>query len=448
MMFNINKWNKRKRYNSFRGNQNSFLFCKAPYTSLRFHRNGAVHFCCHHIDYHFLLNKSLKEIWFGKEFEKMRAQMKSYNIPKSCNFCANPFYSENYSSVNALSFDYLDINDNGYPVLMDFSLDNTCNLACIMCDASLSSKIQEKKKHKPKSKKKCYDDEFVKQLEEFIPYLKYAVFTGGEPFLINIYYKIWEKMVQINPEIIINITTNGTLINERINHFLKNAKVNITVSIDSFIPETYQKIRVGADFNKLMLNVNKFADICSKRNTEFTVTVCPMIINAFEIPEIVKTCNDNAWNFNYNTVLKPWSQALWSLESEDILSIISFYESFKFNIIDKTSHNNIEKFRTLINLLINWNINIKHLYDNQLSVTKREVIKKEIFLLLTKTLQHTDTDYTSIVKEVIAGIPEILLREELLTYLKRNTTRMLINEFEENDQDTIIDHMCIVAFNL
>ncbi len=205
VMLNKQKKQYIKGYNMLREKSRHSSFCIAPSTSLRFHRNGGVQICCHHIAFEFLKEKSLKDIWFGEQFDTLRKQMKDYDIPDSCNFCASPFYSQDYKNVNALEFDYLEPNDNGFPALMDFSLDNTCNLACIMCDASLSSSIQMKKE----PKEKCfetfsYDEDFVSQLEEFIPYLKFAVFTGGEPFLIKSYYSIWDKMIELNKDIIIN----------------------------------------------------------------------------------------------------------------------------------------------------------------------------------------------------------------------------------------------------
>jgi hypothetical protein len=133
-------------YNKLRVKRNHAFFCNAPFTSLRFHRNGGVQICCHHIDYHFLDDRKLHDIWFGRELGILRKQMLKYSIPSSCNFCSSAFYLENFTNVNALSFDYLEHNEAGYPTLMDFSLENSCNLSCIMCDASLSSSIQKDKK--------------------------------------------------------------------------------------------------------------------------------------------------------------------------------------------------------------------------------------------------------------------------------------------------------------
>ena len=52
-----------------------------------------------------------------------------------------------------------------------------------------------------------YDAAFVKQLEEFIPHLEEVKFYGGEPFLIEIYYEIWEKIMELNPKVRISVQT-------------------------------------------------------------------------------------------------------------------------------------------------------------------------------------------------------------------------------------------------
>src|SRR5205814_4784152 len=97
------------------------------------------------------------------------------------------------------------------PRIMEFCLENTCNLACVMCNSLLSSSIR-KNEHLPPLKKQ-YDEHFADQLIPYIPYLKEAIFSGGEPFLIPLYYKIWEQMLDINPDITICVVTNGSTLN-------------------------------------------------------------------------------------------------------------------------------------------------------------------------------------------------------------------------------------------
>ncbi|HPX75217.1 MAG TPA: radical SAM protein [Bacteroidales bacterium] len=438
----------KKQYNSLREAKNYSRFCNAPFTSIRFHRNGGMQFCCHHIDYQFIQKKSVKNIWFSEYYEEFRKKMIKYDIPESCQFCGIPYFNEDYYNVNALSFDYLEPNKNGYPVLLDFSLENTCNLACIMCDTSLSSKLQAQKNFKPKSKDFSYDVNFLEQLVEFFPFVKHTIFTGGEPFLVNIYYEIWDKMFEINPDIIINITTNGTIYNKKIQNLLEKSKVNITVSMDSFNTDTYEKIRVGAIFDEAWNNVQQFSEQCKKKNRIFTITICPMIINAFEIPDIVNKCNSEQWNFNFNIVLKPWQQAIWSLSVEKIQEIIDYFRTYEFNENSEIAKSNIFRFQNLISLLEFWRLRLVEMRKNIKNDIEILELRGQIVNLIFQILGEVNEDLSRKVKEVIFKIPELLIDEKLLKHVEKMPKSMIINEFQDNDVDTIVDHLCIVAFNL
>jgi len=370
--------------------------------------------------------------------------MLSYKIPDSCNFCSNPFLQEDFGNVAALSFDYLELNKNGYPVLMDFSLSNTCNLACVMCDASLSSRIQKERNYEPEEKF-VYDTNFLKQLDEFIPFLKYAVFTGGEPFLINIYYSIWERMIQLNPEININVTTNGTIFNQKVVDILNSGRFNITVSIDSFVPETYSQIRKGAVLAETFKNIEQFERICKQRGTQFSITICPMRINAKEIPEIIQTCNEKQWIFNYNIVLKPWNLALWSLPFSELNDIIKFYENSKFENNNEVAQQNIKKFNNLLNLLKIWQNKILILNQSIPNEYQLKVLREDICEIIY--IKVSDSSKTKIIKGVLDSIPDILITNNLKNYIKGLDDNFVRFEFSNYDQETIIDHFIIVAFN-
>jgi len=317
-----------------------------------------------------------------------------------------------------------------------------------MCDASLSSKIQGRSSCNTHTNEFRYDENFIEQLSEFIPHLKYTVFTGGEPFLIKIYYDIWDQIISINPNIRINITTNGTVFNDRIRNFLEQANVNITVSVDSFNPETYSKIRVGAELAETLNNVYEFAEICREKKAEFTITVCPMIINAFEIPEIVNKCNEQNWNFNFNTVLKPWHQALWSLEIGELQKIVDYYKGHDLYQSSSISEMNNLKFRSLISLLENWIIRVKTFDSIGLNDFDLKKMRKQLSERFKIILSNSDNGQLAKVDKVVNRIPDRLIRKELVDYVNKLSVSFISKEFIENDEDTIVDHLCIVAFNL
>ena len=204
---------------------------------------------------------------------------------------------------NALftSFDYLDsyhdISDV-YPVALNFDFGNICNYECIMCGGKWSSSIRKNREKLP-ALKTPYDDQFVEQLRKFIPKLKFANFLGGEPFLNGIYYKIWDLMAELNPDIHINITTNGSVYNSKIESYLKKFNsCTITISLDSINESTYAFIRKNGNLKTVLENLEKFKALGKMRG----IAVCPMIQNVYEMPQLVEFCIEHGLSLYINDV--------------------------------------------------------------------------------------------------------------------------------------------------
>lgn len=447
----LKRWKLIRDYNKLRPVRMRKIFCNAPFTSIRFHRNGGIHACCHQSDFLFLKNKTVSEVWFGDDMKQIRRQMRKFDIPASCNFCSSSFYSQKFANINALEFDNLIPDKDGYPVLLDFSIDNNCNLACVMCDSSLSSVIRRNKNIPDNNSEAIYNSDFVKQLDIFIPHLQIALFTGGEPFLINIYYEIWEQILKINPNVRISIITNGTVFNHKIKSLLNRGKFNITVSLDSLDSNVYSQIRKGADFEKTMLNIREFASYCVAAGTEFTITTCPMQINWKEIPAIIEMCNSQNWNFSYNTVLKPWDMALWSLPAYELKLVIETYRTFlSENDSNVELSSNINKLNSLISLLEHWldkNMagKINESGDTDLL---RESLKESVVKKITHKGISSDDYLVELVSVVFDNLPEMLITKQLLDYVESAGSEVLLQEFIQNDSDTIIEHLTVISFNL
>lgn len=240
-----------------------------------------------------------------------------------------------------------------FPRCIEFELSNTCNLECTMCFGDFSSSIRKNREHRPPLPM-YYDDDFVKQLELFIPHLWESKFFGGEPFLVPIYYDIWEKMIQINPTVTIYITTNCTVLNERVKRVLEKLNVGLIISIDSFQKETYESIRQNANYERVMDNLKYFESISKKRGQIMSIAVCPMIPNWREIPDMVTICNKKGHHIYFNTVWFPLEVSLSSLSSTSLSEIIIFYASYEFKEENTIAKYNVGKFRGMTNQLKKW----------------------------------------------------------------------------------------------
>jgi len=147
-----------------------------------------------------------------------------------------------------------------YPIRLEFELSNKCNLECAMCSGVFSSSIRANREGKPPLPQ-MYDSNFVEQLKPFIPHLKQAKFLGGEPFLIDIYYDIWELFIKSNPSCEIIITTNGTVFTNKVQRVLENLNCQIIVSLDSVTKDTYEGIRVNAVMERTLDHLDKFMSL-------------------------------------------------------------------------------------------------------------------------------------------------------------------------------------------
>ena len=184
----------RSDYNALRPASKHGSFCYAPMNNIYFSWEGKAIACCFNQD--FILGRypeqSIREIWESQKANELREALENYDLSKGCNVCLSDVQEKRFEASNALRFDGFE--SKLFPVMMEFQLSNTCNLQCVMCNGHLSSSIRKHRDKLPPLPQ-VYDANFVAQLKEFIPHLEHTTFSGGEPFLINIYFDIWDKMI-------------------------------------------------------------------------------------------------------------------------------------------------------------------------------------------------------------------------------------------------------------
>ncbi len=132
------------------------------------------------------------------------------------------------------------------PVRMWVELDARCNLQCIMCPNKELQKTQ---------KGTMEWDTFAKIVTEAGHFIhEMALHHRGESLLHPQAIKFITHAAQHIP--ITKLHTNGTLLTEEIIDGLLASGLNrISFSFDGFEKEGYEKIRIGADFNKVVSNI-------------------------------------------------------------------------------------------------------------------------------------------------------------------------------------------------
>lgn len=344
-----------RRFNQSRPMGPQEKLCWAPFRSIYFGHYGAAVACCYNRQH--VLGKyperSIKEIWFGEEAEALREKIGQNDLSLGCRGCQTQLEAGNFDAVKAKQYDEIPSNDNGYPGVMEFELSNLCNLECEMCSGDFSNLIrQNREKREPM--KIPYDQAFLDQLDEFIPYLTEVKFYGGEPFLIELYYQIWEKIMAKKPDIRISVQTNATILNNRVKNILAKTNFHINISLDSLQKETYESIRINAKFERVMENVQWFREYCREKGTFFGISMCAMRNNWRELPDFVTLCNDMNVPVYFHTVFFPEHLAIRTLPAAELTEIIGHLKQFDFPEGNAVLNKNRRHYQHLILQVESW----------------------------------------------------------------------------------------------
>jgi len=319
------------------------IVCHAPFVSLNFEQNGNVRACCYNFKH--VLGKwpdqRIGDVWWGKEAEQLRKWIREDELGGGCSECGSMIVAGNHHGVRAKYYDeyapagiasslkYLRnrmTGHIGFPKVMEFELSNKCNLECVMCNGYFSSSIRKNREGLP-ALESPYNDRFVDELEVFLPHLTDAKFLGGEPFMIDIYLKIWERIRKVNPNMRIHITTNGTFLTDRVKGLLEGLRAGIILSIDSVNRETYHTIRVNGNYDRVMEHLEYFRDYTKRKDTFISMAACPITHNWQELPEMLHFCLDRGISLYFNAVFTPVELSLREQPLELQERIIAFFHN-------------------------------------------------------------------------------------------------------------------------
>jgi len=290
------------------------------------YKDGEIRICCFNTALsigHYPL-QSLEEIWFGEKRKNITDSFLKGNYPLSCSHCLKESLDTNSPDSKVKNIGAFGLPDSkSYPAHIDFMLDDTCNLDCVMCSrvaSSSSTNIDSGLKNKI-----TYDASFKKQIQPFLKQGKFFAFSGGEPFLIPLYAEMWEMIHQYNPAATIYIQTNATVLNDRVKQQLEKYRPELSLSIDSLNKETYEQIRRGASFGTVSENLKFFLSYARKYNKKLSLRITPSVLNVYEIPEIVHYCNTHSVFFALSILEHPYHLAVWSLPAATLNKILETY---------------------------------------------------------------------------------------------------------------------------
>ena len=168
---------------------------------------------------------------------------------------------------------------NNKPVVAQIEPTSKCNLKCGMC---VREKIGV-----PIGTMSFSD--FKKILDKLDSLFKIHLSGQGEPFLNPDLLKMIEYANKKG--ITVHLTTNGTILTEKIIDGISKVDVGeIAVSIDSPRKETYERIRKGAKFEKVITNLKNLISKLKKEKRKTIVSIATVILkeNINDIPEFIK----------------------------------------------------------------------------------------------------------------------------------------------------------------
>jgi MoaA/NifB/PqqE/SkfB family radical SAM enzyme len=299
--------------------------CYAPFVSLYLDQFGNAIVCCQNRD-HVLGNietDSLREIWSGPRIGVLRNALRQNDLRQGCAFCEKQFLMKNPTGHFMKRFDHFAVpsDDPPYPKLIEFSVSNTCNLECVMCNGDWSSSIRTRRE-KRSPMKKVYGDRFFEELREFLPHLERAYFYGGEPFLEHEAFRIWDMMVELGLSTPCMVTTNGTQFNKKVERVIEKLPFSFSLSIDGITRETFESIRKNAKFDEVMENFKRFHAYCEGRGTQVALSHCLMVQNWREFGQYLSFADE--WNSEVwvNTVSWPREVSLYALPTAELREVV------------------------------------------------------------------------------------------------------------------------------
>ncbi len=173
------------------------------------------------------------------------------------------------------------------PISLDLRLGNKCNLRCIMCSYPTSSRFgaPEQARWQESVIDPYFESpEFWASIERIANELHYLYLAGGEPFLQSTHFRLLDLLVELGvaADVMLEYNTNLTVVPRRLVLRLKSfARVVIGASCDGIGP-LYERIRVGAAWNKFVSNLRIL-----KCNFQMRLDMAIQAANIFAIPEVV-----------------------------------------------------------------------------------------------------------------------------------------------------------------
>jgi MoaA/NifB/PqqE/SkfB family radical SAM enzyme len=177
------------------------------------------------------------------------------------------------------------VDAGSFPKVILLDTTNFCNLKCSMCGHRLMTRKQGKMGMELYRK-------IIDEIASEDRHIRVWVTFFGESLILQhrLYWQILYAKYKGLTDVVLN--SNGTLLDEEASKcVIESGLDGIYIGIDAFKPETYNKIRVGGDYQKTVANVNRLLEMKSELHSPLPkvfVQFVEMRENCDEIADFTK----------------------------------------------------------------------------------------------------------------------------------------------------------------
>jgi molybdenum cofactor biosynthesis enzyme MoaA len=291
------------------GMRMSDFLCPLPWMSLSFGPQSIPRVCCHQSGK--LLNETMKSFSDARKLkhnEKIQNEMLNKKVPSECHECfeiesagcqsPRQQYIEKFplTSLDKTKVEYLDI-----------TVDNRCNLECLMCSPFFSHRLNTffSDELKQQVVEKWELNLTNEEIKELLKDLKMLTLTGGEPLLSHKALSLL-RFISSSEEahhIDLRLFSNATSIPGDLEGIFKNFRsVEFILSLDS-IGEIYEMIRYPAKWNEVEENIKKLQAM-NLSNTVFNFHSVVMATNWDSLVDLIEYYQ--SIKINMNSLMPIW----------------------------------------------------------------------------------------------------------------------------------------------
>jgi len=337
-------------------------FCHAPWSNLEILPSGEILPCCKFESKYYsqtfnIKHHTIDDYRQSATLSTIKQQFQAGHWPSGCNRCQieeqNGIKSKRQLDHTRWQHHYNNYDlDNNDLLTVSLALGNTCNLKCIICNPSASSKWSKEYKDVYGIQVENIENvrkDLINSITSIAPNVVHIDIHGGEPMLSNIdqHQALLDHYIDTGQakNISIHYTTNATIFPDLVwsNRWKNFAEVDLQLSIDG-IGNRYEYLRYPADWSTLNKHTDRYLELQQQEaNIKLSVAHAVSAFNIFYIEEFVMWCQQKG-------LPRPW---MGKVHTPTWLRPSVWHEPAKLAIVNKLQSSIIEDVQTWANLMQN-----------------------------------------------------------------------------------------------